>query len=163
MAGALQAVLAAPNDLSFSVTKTKLDEQKARQKDMPATLITQQMAYKVTVTNRTFKPMTGVTIEYMIFFEDSKFASKERKPQETFQKSSETLADLAANKSVTFETKPVKLETEALDANYVYTDGSSGYAKDRITGIWLKAFVNGQVIGEYASPTSLSKRHVWKN
>ena len=147
-------------DVQISAMPRKLDEQKDRQ-GSNVTVTTKEIAYKVTVENRTFKTIPELQMKYMIFYVDPKPGSRE-KPIEASHKGSETLTDLASNRTVTFETIPVKLTKEELDAGWYCVGGSSSRLKDKVPGVWIRAYSNGNLVGEYSNPTTVSKKREWK-
>jgi hypothetical protein len=147
-------------DLQISATPKKLDEQKDRQ-GRNATVTTKEFAYKVTVENRSFKTIPQLQVKYMIFYADPKPGSNE-KPVESYHIGSETLPDLASNRTTTFETKPFKLEKEELDAGWYWTGSGKSRVKDRVTGVWIRAYSNGNLVGEYSNPTTVQKKREWK-
>lgn len=146
-------------DVRLSATPKKLDEQKDRQGNV--TVTTKEIAYTVTVENRSFKTISELQIKYMIFYLDPKPGSTE-KPLEAFHKGSETLTDFASNRTLTFETAPLKLVKEELDSGWYYGSGGSGRSKDRVTGVWIRAYANGDLVGEYSNPTTIAKKREWK-
>lgn len=150
---------AGPNDVQVSVTRVKLDEQKSR--SHATTTTTKQVAYKVVVQNKTFKPFTDLEVKYMIFYEATELGSQEG-GRELFKSGKEMVGALDAHKSTIFETTPVELSSAALDGGWYFTSGASNKAKDRVSGTWFRAYANGELVGEYINPTTLSKRQEWK-
>ncbi|CAN5726119.1 hypothetical protein BH09VER1_BH09VER1_35280 [soil metagenome] len=147
------------SDVQISAARKKLDETKSHANS--ATVTTKEIAYKITVESHTSKVVPDLQIKYMIFYFDAQSGSKE-KPLETSQKGTLTVASLPANQSVTIETEPFKLTTEELDGNVVFMNGASSRAADRVSGIWIRAYSGGKIIGEYSNPTTISKRNTWK-
>ena len=148
------------HDVQISASPRKLDEQKNRQGGN-ATVTTKEIVYKVTLENRSFKVVPQLQVKYMIFYADPKPDSNE-KPVEAYQTGNETLADLASNRSATFETKPLKLSKEELDAGWYWVGSGKSRFKDRVTGVWIRAYSNGNIVGEYSNPTTVSKKREWK-
>ena len=153
------ALAAQSQDVRITVTRKKLDEQKEREGGN-TTITTKEVAYKITVENKTFKPFENVQVKYMIFYLDPKQGSRE-KPVEISQSGGEALPTLAAHSSSTVETKPFKLQSAELDAGWYYADGGSNRSKDRVSGIWVRAYVDGKIVGEYTSPSTVTK-NTWK-
>jgi hypothetical protein len=147
-------------DVQITTTKKKVDEQKSRSGG-PVTVTTKEIIYLVTVQNRRFVTMPEVQVKYMIFLADAQGGSTE-KAVTVSHRGSETLKNLASNASVTFETKPIKLTTEELDGGWAYASGASGRARDKVSGLWIRAYADGKIIGEYANPTSVTKKNEWK-
>lgn len=146
-------------DVQISATRKKLDEQKSRGSN--ETVTNTEIAYNVTVTGRSFKPLPDVEIKYMIFYEDAEPGSKE-KPTLRHVKGKELVGTLENNRPVTFETSPVKLGKTELDGNWYYGSGASNRAKDAVAGLWFRAYSAGKLVGEYVNPSSLPKKTDWK-
>jgi hypothetical protein len=139
---------------------TKLDEQKSRQGNV--TITTKEVAYTVTVENRTFKTIDELQVKYMIFYLDPKPGSSD-KPLEVSHQGMETFTHFGANRTATFKTIPLKLMKEELDSGWFYESGGSGRSKDRVTGVWIRAYANGEIVGEYSNPTTIAKKREWKD
>jgi hypothetical protein len=147
-------------DVQISASPRKLDEQRGRQQGN-LTITTKEIAYKVTVENRTFKTMPELLLKYMIFYVDPK-PGTDQKPIEAFHTGSEMLHDLASNRATTFETTPIKLIKEELDPGWYWVGSGKSRSKDRVTGVWIRAYSNDKLVGEYSNPTSISKTREWK-
>lgn len=147
-------------DVQITAAKKKLDEQKGRA-DGNKTVITKEIVYNVTVQNKRFKVMPEIQVKYMIFLEMSQAGSSE-KAVASSHRGSQTLTNLASNASVSFETKPFALTTVDMDAGWYYETGAGNRARDKVNGIWIRAYSEGKIIGEYANPSTLSKKNDWK-
>lgn len=147
------------HDVTISASRKKLDEQKRR---VPGETITHtEIAYNVTVTNKTFRTLPEVEIKYMLFYEEVQPGSTD-KPSTLHVKGKETLANLESNRPVTFETQPVQLAKSELDGNVYWTSGAKSRAKDSVAGLWIRAFAGDKLIGEYANPSTVTKKFDWK-
>lgn len=151
---------AALSDVEISATRKKLDEQKANNSFSVTT--TKEIAYTVVVKSKSFKPLSNLEVRYLIFFENSQLGANEGS-SERVEKGREQIASLEANRSHTFETSPIKLDSAVLNAGYAYTDGSASQTRDKVNGIWIRVYSEGKMIGEYANPTSIAKRQTWKD
>lgn len=71
---------------------------------------------------------------------------------------------LLANKPDEFQTNPVKLETASLIGNKYFINGASNQVKDKVAGLWFKAFdSDGNKIGEYINPSTIATKQKWKD
>jgi hypothetical protein len=147
-------------DVHLVASPKKLDEQKSRQGNL--TITTKEVAYTVTVENRTFKAIDELQIKYMIFYLDPK-PGNSGKALEVSHKGKEILTNFAANRTATFETSSLKLIKEELDSGWHYSGGVSGRSKDRVTGVWIRAYSNGEIVGEYSNPTTIAGKREWKD
>jgi hypothetical protein len=147
-------------DVQITAAKKKLDEEKTRE-GTNKTVITKEIVYNITVQNKRFKVMPEIQVKYMIFVDDAQGGSKEDATSKAHT-GSETLTNLASNASVSFETKPFKLTTVDLDAGWYYTTGAGNRARDKANGVWIRAYADGKMIGEYANPSTVAKKNEWK-
>lgn len=147
-------------DVQITASKKKLDEDKSRE-GTNKTVITKEIAYNITLQNKRFKVMPEVQVKYMIFVSDEKGGSTDGAATNAHT-GSETLKDIASNATVSFETKSFKLTTVDLDAGWYYTTGAGNRARDKANGIWIRAYADGKIIGEYANPSTISKKNDWK-
>ena len=145
-------------DVDITATRLKSDQEKSRESNV--TITTKEIVYKVTVQSRSFKPITDLQVKYMIFYADVQPGAA-GKPVETSHRGVETFSALDANKLITFDTKPLKLSVAELDSGWYYTSGAGSRARDRVTGVWIRAYSNGKLIGEYTNPSTVGKRD-WK-
>lgn len=147
-------------DVDISATRTKLDEQKERQGNV--TVVSKDIAYKVSVESHTAKPLNGLVVKYMIFYVDPQLGVKE-KAVTASHNGSHTIEALPPRGTLTFDTDPFKLTSEELDGGYYFASGASGRSQDRVLGIWFRAYMDGKMVGEYANPTTISKKNTWKD
>jgi hypothetical protein len=147
-------------DVQISATPIKVDEQKDQQAGK-LTVTTKQIAYKVSMENRSFKTMPSLEAKYMIFYIEPKPGSSER-PIETFHIGNENLGELVSNRTATFETKPIMLRKKELHAGWYWTGSAKSRLTDRVTGVWIRAYSDGKIVGEYSNPTTVSKTREWK-
>ncbi|MFA7345567.1 MAG: hypothetical protein WC003_14800 [Terrimicrobiaceae bacterium] len=121
------------------------------------------IAYSVKVTSSSFKELTDVTVKYNIFYEVVELGST-GEPDIQCRSGSHTIPSLLTNKAVEFETDPIKLEKASLDAGWYFANGASARARDKVVGVWFKAFDSaGKQIGEYTNPSSVATKRKWKD
>jgi len=122
-----------------------------------------EVAYSVKVMNKSFSELKEVTIKYNIYFEDATLGSRSD-PKLGVVSGSHVFPSLLSNKWQDFPTKPVTLEKEVLPSNTYFVNRASSQAKDRVVGVWIKAFdSSGKQIGELANPSTISKKQLWKD
>jgi len=149
------------DDIQILPTRKKLDEDKARTGSNSSVQST-QIAYSVKVTSRAFKELQNVTVKYNIFYEDSQLGST-AKPEIKTASGSQAFPSLLTNKPVEFETSAIQLDKAALDGGWYYMDGGKSVSKDKVVGLWFKAFnAEGKQIAEYANPPSVTQKRKWK-
>jgi hypothetical protein len=159
---ALSSVTAsALDDVTILPSRRKLDEDKSRTSSSSSE-VTKAITYSVKVTNRAFRELQNVTVKYNIFYEDMEMGSKMEGDVKAVS-GSETIPNIPSNKTAEFETKPIKLKKESLDSGWSFRDGGKSSARDKVVGVWFKAFnAEGQQVGEYANPTTVPKKMTWK-
>jgi len=151
----------AANDVQMLPTRTKLDGSKSREKGN-TTVVQNEIAYDVKVTSKSFKELQNITIKYNIYYENAQFGSK-AEPEVKMAKGSHALPSLLTNKPVEFTTESVKLEKASLDGNWYFSNGASGSARDKVVGLWFKAFdAEGNLVGEYANPSSVKTKRTFQ-
>jgi hypothetical protein len=97
----------------------------------------------------------------MIFYLDSQ-PSEPEKPTETSATGSLNIKDLSANRTITLKTEPLTLVSTTLDGNKAWLTGANNAAKDKITGVWIRVYMGTELIGEFANPSTITKRQNWK-
>lgn len=149
------------DDVIIAPTRKKLEEEKSRSGSNSSEK-SKEIAYSVKVTSRSFKELQNVTVKYNIYYEDNELGSKSEGDIKTVS-GSHSLPSLLNNKPVDFETKSVELTKDALDGGWYFKGGGKNIAKDRVVGIWFRAFdAEGKQVGEYANPSTVPKKQKWK-
>lgn len=142
-------------------TPVKLDSSKSRANDRA--IESKDIAYTVVVTSTAFSELTDVTVKYNIFYQVMELGSK-GDPDIKLSAGDHKFPSLLTNKPVEFETDPIKLEKASLDAGWHFGNGASARTRDKVVGVWFKAFDStGKQVGEYINPTTLSNKQKWKD
>lgn len=117
--------------------------------------------YLVTITSHSFKEIPELRVDYVVFSRHERFGSKsEAKPQRTT--GSKTVGNLASNGKTSFETEEVTLKKARLKADWYYSNGAKGKAKDELTGVWIRVYSGDELINEFAQPSSLKTQEKWE-
>jgi len=156
---AVPTASAALADVEIKVARQKLDQDVNTRGNKR--IETKEIRYTVTVQSKTFKQLSNLEAKYIIFYYDSQPGSPD-KPVEQFKSGSEKIVALAGNRSVEFQTDSIALTTVTLDGGWYYEGGGSNKSKDRVSGIWVRIYSEGKIIGEYAAPVGITKRD-WKD
>jgi len=155
------AVSSAIDDVQMLPTRKKLDEDKAKSSDHTS-VKSKQIIYSVKVNSRSFKELTNVTIKYNIYYEVNQLGST-AKPEVKSASGSHSLESLLTNKPVEFDTTAIQLSQSTLDGGWYFGNGADATAKDKVVGLWFKAFdAEGKLIGEYTNPSSVTTKQKWK-
>lgn len=154
------SAMAQMSDVDITASRKKLDEQRSHSNEV--TTVTKEIVYRITLASHTFKPLSNIEVKYMVFYYDTKAGSKD-KPVEAFHKGSQTVASLGPNQSVTVDTDSFSLSSNTLDAGWVWANGASARNQDRVTGIWVRAYIDGKMVAELSNPSTIAKRNNWKD
>ena len=157
----VSAIPAKAGNLRFEVqaVKKKLGSEKS---DSSSTQTRQEeWGYEVTVTNRSFQDVSGLKAEYIVFMKDAKPGSTER-PTLVRTKASQDLGALQNGRCFTFQTKPMELTKTQLKGGWVWGSGADPRSTDRLSGIWVRIYKDGQVVADSSIPTSLSSQEPWE-
>ena len=140
----------------------KLDASKLNNKGH-VNVQSKDIAYTVKITSSFFKEVANVTVKYNIYYQVMAIGSK-GEADIKLSAGSHTFPTLLSNKTVEFETDPIKLEKASLDPGWHYSNGASARAQDKVVGVWFKAFDStGKQIGEYINPSSVAQKQKWKD
>jgi len=152
-AASLPAVaLPAPYSFDFKTEKKKLEANKTT--TLERSVSNEKWCYTVTIQNQSFKDISGVDIKYIVYYKVEQEGSKVTK--EKHQDGSATAAVLQNNGNFVFDTDPIQLVRSQLEGGFYYPNGGRVRARDSITGIWIRLYQGGTMIGEYADPPSLT-------
>lgn len=148
------------SDVEMSARRLKLDESKERARN--ETIKSKKIAYEITVESKSFQDIPKLEIKYMLFYSDAKPGEKDETVLASV-KGSESITDLKSRSKVKLKTKPITLETVNLDGGWSYTSGASSRARDDVEGLWIRAYADGEMVGEYINPSTLDRKNDWKD
>lgn len=115
----------------------------------------EKWGYKVTMENKTFKPVGSLEIQYREF----KLDDTVRGPSSLVGiGGSTTLGSLETGQRFTFETAPVEVERSDLRPNWSYSDGGKARVKDALVGIWIRVLSGSEVVFECQTPSDLKSK-----
>lgn len=154
--------LPALDSIKILPTPVKLDSKRTTGEGNMS-IESKNIAYLVKITSSSFKELTNVTVKYNIFYEVVELG-RTGEPAVQVSAGSHTIPSLVTNKSIEFETDPIKLEKASLDPGWSFGNGASARTRDKVLGVWFKAFDStGNQVGEYINPTTLTKKQKWKD
>lgn len=152
---------AAQQDIVFAVSRKTVDSSKARAGDS-TTREQAEIAYKVKVSSKSFRPLDAVTVKYNVFYEVT-FPGSTNDGKIENGRGKHLIESITNTRPVEFETEPIKLSKTSLDGGYFYLTGAKGVARDKVLGLWFKAFdAEGKLLGEYVNPSTVAKKYDWK-
>ena len=117
--------------------------------------------YVVTIANHSFKDIPDLRVEYVVFSKHQRFGSKSDEPKPERRSESKALGNLPNNGKTNFETGQVTLKKARLKADWYYSNGAKGKAKDELSGLWLRIYSGNDLIDEFAQPAALKTEEKW--
>jgi len=157
----LPAASRAVDEIKILPSRVKLDTTKS---DKGNTYVeSSKIVYKVEVSSSSFSELTNVIVKYNIFYQVSELG-RTGDPEVKLSTGSHAIPSLRTNRPVEFETDPINLAKGALDAGWYFDNGASPTIRDKVVGLWFKAFDStGKQIGEYTNPASVTQKRKWKD
>ncbi|MGI9115756.1 MAG: hypothetical protein DLM52_11980 [Chthoniobacterales bacterium] len=116
--------------------------------------------YIVMIENKRFQPLLGLEVRYMTFYTEAALGSKDA-PEQQHQNGSFAVDLLQPHEKKAFTTSPVELKKSHLVGRRHYVNGGRIKAEDALVGVWVRVYQGGQIIGEYANPSTLT-REQWQ-
>ncbi|MGF1656193.1 MAG: hypothetical protein ACFCU3_04350 [Verrucomicrobiales bacterium] len=137
-------------------TAVRLDVERG-QRGIATTVTTQTWAYDVQLTNKTFRELPPLIVQYNLFYAQDMPGTTTgpvlRQHASTFVAPSE----LGNNRTLEFRTDEVELSSTRLDANYRWGSGARPRSRDRLQGIWLRVVdEEGNIKYETSSPANIT-------
>ncbi len=149
------------HDVSFTASRKRLDYSKERN-GVNTVVEEKEIVYTVKATSKSFRDLTDVVIKYNILYEEEEHGSTD-KPKVQQLTGKKVFPLMLTNKAVEFDTDAITLSQAKLASNWYFETGASRRAKDRVVGLWFRAFDSeGKLIGEYINPSTLDRKYGWK-
>jgi len=152
---------AALQDFDITATREKMGQERGRA-DGNTTVTTKEVRYRIDVKSRSFKAIENVEVKYRVFYKDQEAGATGDGVLRS-QNGSEKFPLVGAQSTFTLSTKPIQLTTEQLDGNWYYDSGSGNKSSDRVAGIWVRVYINGQLSQEFCNPSTISRKADWKD
>jgi hypothetical protein len=123
-----------------------------------------EWGYSVTIENKTFQPVTGLEVKYVVLYKHEELGVK-GPPQKKHYSGNFTVDSIAADAKSSTDTKTVELKSSTLlgsGGDYVfYTNGAKSKVTDALTGIWIRVYKDGKLYAELAKPSDLTEKEDW--
>jgi hypothetical protein len=150
---AASAVYAAAPDVEIQASAKMVDTSQAQNAGR-RNASKEQWQYVLMIENKRFQPLLNIEVRYMTFYSQVHLGSKDA-PQQQHESGSFTIDALQPHEKKPFTTTPVELKKSHLVGHYHYVNGGRIKAEDALVGIWVRVYQGGQIVGEYANPTTL--------
>jgi len=122
----------------------------------------EQWAYEVTIENRCFRDLENMEIQYTVFMKPDipgqrMIAGRTEWKRKTGSASVKLLKYCS---KFSFTTESMKLKGCHLTRGS-YKNGANRWAKDALKGLWLRVFLDGKQVAEYADPNTIRTDEPW--
>ena len=115
--------------------------------------------YDVTIENKTFKDLANLDVNYVIFFTQEQLGVKAG-PIKRQQSGSFTIDVLRTHQKKMFSTNPIELKKSNLVGAWIYSSGAKPNAQDKLAGLAVRVYQDGQLFAEFANPSTLLREKV---
>jgi hypothetical protein len=155
------------SDLNITCEKKKMTGQAGSEPQQHSVGVTksEQWGYAVTVENQGFKNLSNLDVKYKIFYKHEQLGIKGPPKKET-KTGDYPIPEIDSLGKTSFDTVSVTLSKSSLlgpMGGYSYFDnGAKPTATDTLTGIWVRVYQNGTLIGESAYPSDLTSEETWQ-
>jgi hypothetical protein len=117
--------------------------------------------YKLTLTNRSRADLSGLRVEYRVFYvDDTAQADRDELPLKR-KAGRTTLAEFGPGAATEVQTTVVELQVTELKPGQRYSGTGKRKVEDSLAGIWVRLYRGGELLHEFADPTTLPKDETW--
>jgi hypothetical protein len=119
----------------------------------------ERIHFDLSVQNPSFTDLKELTVNYIVFVERQELGSRPTEPGHIERiTGAQKVASLSTKAPLNIVTSDIVLRKQSLTGGYTYPNGGRIKAEDSVAGVWVRVMQGGQVIGEFASPASATKR-----
>ncbi len=119
----------------------------------------ENILYVLTLKNISPNDLPGLTVDYLLFVERQRLGEVKNEPSKVERiAASRKVEVLTRENPQVVTTSEVPLNVENLVGHYHYRNGGRIRAEDSVIGVWVRVTQDGQLIGEYANPPTVTKR-----
>jgi hypothetical protein len=149
----------AGENIRFKADRKRLEVDRDRKSIEMKTA--EKWIYSVELQNAAFKDFANLEVQYAVFGSQETLGAKDAPARDITVTGAKTIPELKNNGRFAFDTEPLSLEKAQLGGGYYYPSGGDAKARAAVNGIWVRVFKDGEMIAEYASPSTLSKTREW--
>jgi hypothetical protein len=152
--------MAAPDKVLITAQKKRAEPAKGLvSAGGPEAKGAEKMLYDLKLQNQTLADLSKLTIDYVIFVERQKLGTKLGQEDHVDRITGSKTIDVLTNKeSQIVSTEEIQLGKQSLTGGYTYVNGGRLKAEDAVVGVWVRVSQNGEVVGEYTNPPTVTKR-----
>ncbi len=165
MSLSFDAVAAPPVKVQITVVKKRGDVVRGKaESEGGIAKSTEGVSYAFSLKNLSFSDLGKLTVDYILLVERPKIGDKRNDPIHVERvKGSKAVEALTRQAPQTVTTDELILATENVTGGYIYRDGGRIKAEDTVVGVWVRVLQDGQIVGEYAAPATITKQGWDKN
>jgi hypothetical protein len=155
----VQPSIAGNFDLEIHCVARRVDQTVKKASDGGTNETKERWVYDVTIENKTFKELSNLDVNYVIFFTQEQLGVKAN-PTKRQQGGSFRIDSLKSHEKKSFSTNPVELNKSNLVGEWIYRSGAKPNAQDTLVGLAIRVFQAGQQFADYANPSTLLREKV---
>lgn len=141
---------------------TKIDSRHEELKDGFLMLDEREVYQNIIVKNTAPQDIDNIRLEYFILkFQDQPSAKKRSEGSTIRIKGEIPLGLLRQRSEGTFRTKKFKLLDTKLAPNTIWETGGKKTSKDKITGTWVRIYVDEKLVHESSKPENMMRKEIW--
>jgi len=115
--------------------------------------------YELRLQNQSLGELSKLNVEYIVFVQRQKLGERMTDPPRIERVSgSEAVAALNNREPLSVMTTDFTLHKGALGGGWTYNNGGRLRAEDSVIGVWVRISQDGQLVAEYANPSSVKSR-----
>jgi hypothetical protein len=119
----------------------------------------EKVTYELKIQNQTLQDLSKLTVDYVIFVERQKLGERQGQEGHVDRFTGTKSIDALTNREPqSLTTEEIELNASNLIGTYHYANGGRIKAQDNVVGVWVRVSQDGQIIGEYANPPTVTKR-----
>jgi len=145
----------------YTLEQKKIDSEQKFKKGVSYKV--EHWCYNVTIQNTSFKDLGKVEIKYITFMKKEAPGSnaKPGQPELEGKSGSTTIPVFKNNDKFVFTTEPMQLVSSQLQSGYVWASGGPQSTRDALKGLWMRFYIDGQQVAEYANPPAITTKETW--
>lgn len=115
--------------------------------------------YELRLQNQTTGDLATLSVDYVVFVQRQKLGERPSDPPHIDRISGNQAIELLNNRTPqSVMTSDFTLHKSALGGGWTYNNGGRLKAEDTVVGVWVRISQNGQLVAEYANPSSCKSR-----